>query len=205
LKPGKLRVAKADRDEISRGELRYPGNISSKELTLHIQGGNCSMTWRGSTTVSDRILACLPYLLPLIESLIFGYFFISQFPIIGLLIAPLFPIASVYTSITGGIPFGGLIIFFMLYFVVVRNFRVPHFIRFNTMQALLVGIAVSLCGVVLQLFNPVLGRGILIQTAYNVIFLGVLAIFVYSVFQSLMGRYAEIPTISDAVYMHVRD
>ena len=163
------------------------------------------MTWRGSTTASDRILACLPYLLPLIEALVFGYFFISQFPIIGLLISPLFPIASVYTSVTGGIPFGGLIIFFMLYFAVVRNFRVPHFIRFNTMQALLVGIAVSLCGIVLQLFNPVLGQGILIQTAYNVIFLGVLAIFIYSVFQSLMGRYAEIPTISDAVYMHVRD
>jgi hypothetical protein len=37
-----------------------------------------------------------------------------------------------------------------------------------------------------------------------VVFLGVVAAVVYSVIQSAMGRYAEIPTISDAVYMQVR-
>ncbi|MGL4500248.1 MAG: Tic20 family protein, partial [Planktothrix sp.] len=39
---------------------------------------------------------------------------------------------------------------------------------------------------------------------YNMIFLGLLAVFFYSVIQSLSGKYAEIPTISDAVYMQVR-
>jgi len=32
------------------------------------------MTWRGSTTIKDRIFACLPYLLPLIEVFAFGEF-----------------------------------------------------------------------------------------------------------------------------------
>ena len=30
------------------------------------------MTWRGSTTVQDRIFACLPYLLPLLDGLKYG-------------------------------------------------------------------------------------------------------------------------------------
>jgi hypothetical protein len=42
------------------------------------------------------------------------------------------------------------------------------------------------------------------ETLANTIFLGILAAVVYSVFQSLMGKYAEIPAISDAVHMQVR-
>jgi hypothetical protein len=36
------------------------------------------------------------------------------------------------------------------------------------------------------------------------VFLGAFAAFVYAVVQSLLGRYAEIPPLSDAVYMQVR-
>jgi hypothetical protein len=42
------------------------------------------------------------------------------------------------------------------------------------------------------------------QTLYTTIFMGIVGAVVYSVFQSLNGRYAEIPAISDAVYMQVR-
>ena len=37
------------------------------------------MAWRGSTTVKDRIFACLPYLLPLVEGLGFGGSLFQQF------------------------------------------------------------------------------------------------------------------------------
>ena len=33
------------------------------------------MSWRGSTTIPDRIFACLPYLLPIIEVFVFGQIF----------------------------------------------------------------------------------------------------------------------------------
>ena len=42
------------------------------------------------------------------------------------------------------------------------------------------------------------------QTLYTTIFLGIVAAVVYSITQSLMGKYAEIPAISDAVHMQVR-
>jgi uncharacterized membrane protein len=158
------------------------------------------MAWRGSTTVPDRIFACLPYLLPMIEGLVLGSFLLRQFPALGVVFLPLFPLMQIYRSI----PFAGLIVFFALFLLVVRNEKISHFIRFNTMQAILLDIVIFLCTILLEILSPVPGAGFAIQTIANTIFLGIVAAVVYSIAQSLMGRYAEIPAISDAVYMQVR-
>ncbi|MFB2835732.1 Tic20 family protein [Floridanema evergladense] len=165
------------------------------------------MTWRGTTTVADRIFASLPYLLPLMDGLIFGVAFFQQFPSLRIVLVPLQPVLIIYGLISGAFfGFGSLILFLLLYFLVVRNERVPHFIRFNTMQAILIGIVLSLCSLILgYILAPVLGNSsFVMQTLMTTIFLGVVAAFFYSVVQTLMGRYAEIPTISEAVYMQVR-
>lgn len=158
------------------------------------------MSWRGSTTVSDRIFACLPYLLPLIDGLDFGRFLFDQFPALQLVFMPLLPLIQIYS----GIPFAGFVIFLALYLAVVRNEKISHFIRFNTMQAILLDIILILCGLVVPILASGLPVAFVLQTLYNMIFLGILAAFIYSVAQSLMGRYAEIPTLSDAVHMQVR-
>ncbi|WP_016953311.1 Tic20 family protein [Anabaena sp. PCC 7108] len=159
------------------------------------------MSLRGSTTVPDRIFASLPYLLPLIESLIFGSFLLRQFPVLNVLLLPLIPIRLVYNGL-GQI--GQIIVFFALFILVVRNEKINHFIRFNTMQAILLDIVIFLCSILFQILQPIPGTGFAIETLANTIFLGIVASVVYSVFQSLNGRYAEIPAISDAVYMQVR-
>jgi uncharacterized membrane protein len=158
------------------------------------------MSWRGSTSPQDRAFACLPYLLPLIESLAFAVPFMSQFPVVGLLFVPLMPIISLY----GAIPFAGLIVFFALYMGVVRNENIAHFIRFNAMQAILIDIILVLCSLLFRVLAPGLGGGLIMETLYNVVFLGAIAAIVYSIIQSVLGRYAEIPTLSEAVYMQVR-
>lgn len=157
------------------------------------------MTWRGSTTVSDRIFACLPYLLPLIDGLMFGRFLFQQFPVLQLLLIPLAPLMQIYR-----LPFASLIIFFALYLGVVRNENISHFIRFNAMQAILLDIVLMLCGLVLPLLTQGVQIAFIAETLYNMVFLGVLAAFIYAVVQSALGRYAEIPPLSDAVYMQVR-
>ncbi|MGJ3251073.1 MAG: Tic20 family protein [Elainellaceae cyanobacterium] len=169
------------------------------------------MTWRGSTTPLDRVFACLVYLLPLIEAVLFyGSPFFRQFPELTILLIPLQPFIFVYQLFVGlfafgGISLGGLIIFFGLYFLVVRNESIRHFVRFNTMQAIMLGIAMSLFGVVwIYIFEPFMGGGLIEETLFNVIFLGTVIAVVYSIVQSVIGRYAEIPTLSDAVYMQVR-
>ncbi len=157
------------------------------------------MTWRGSTTVSDRIFACLPYLLPLIQGLNFGSFFFRQFPITRVVLIPLSPLIGIYQ-----LPFASLIIFFALFLLVVRNEKISHFIRFNTMQAILLNIVLFLCEIVLQVLGSIPGAVFASETISNTIFIGIIAAVVYSVAQSVLGRYAEIPAISDAVHLQVR-
>jgi hypothetical protein len=158
------------------------------------------MSWRGSTTFPDRIFACLPYLLPLIEVFAFGQFLLRDFPFLGLIFLPLLPLLRIYY----GVRYAGLIIFFALWLLVVRNEKISHFIRFNTMQAIILDIVIFLCSILTDIVRLVPGSGFAMQTLYTTIFMGIVGAVIYSIAQSLMGKYAEIPAISDAVYMQVR-
>lgn len=158
------------------------------------------MTWRGSTDTKDRIFAALVYLLPLYSAFAFGIFIFQQIPFLGAALAiVLAPLAFLYSSLGS---FGSLIIFFVLFFAVVRNPRISHFIRFNTMQAILIDILVYLLGLVLG-FVARGGANLVVETLFNVVFLGAFAACVYSIIQSFIGKYADIPTISDAAYSQV--
>ena len=157
------------------------------------------MTWRGSVDAKDRIFAALVYLMPLYYALPFGMFLFREFPILNLITIPLTPLIIIYSSF----PFAGIIIFFVLFLAVVRNERISHFIRFNTMQAILLDIVLFLFGFLLQILGQGLGTNLLTETLYNVVFLGAFAACLYSIVQSGLGRYAEIPTLSEAVYSQV--
>ena len=158
------------------------------------------MSWRGSTTVSDRIFASLPYLLPLVEVFVFGRYLLTEFPPLQLLFLPLIPLLNIYY----GVRYAGMIIFFALFLLVVRNEKISHFIRFNTMQAILLDIIIFLFGILTDVVGLVPSGGFAIQTLSTTIFIGIVGAALYSVIQSVIGRYAEIPAISDAVYMQVR-
>ena len=159
------------------------------------------MTWRGSTDTKDRIFAALVYLLPLYSAFAFGIFIFQQIPFLGAALAiALYPLAFLYSSLGS---FGSLIVFFVLFFAVVRNPRISHFIRFNTMQAILIDILVYLLGLALGFFARGLGANLVVETLFNVVFLGAFAACVYSIIQSVIGKYADIPTISEAAYSQV--
>jgi hypothetical protein len=159
------------------------------------------MTWRGSTDTKDRIFAALVYLLPLYSAFAFGIFIFQQIPFLGAALAiALYPLAFLYSSLGS---FGSLIIFFVLFLAVVRNPRISHFIRFNTMQAILIDILVYLLGLLLGFVARGLGANLVVETLFNVVFLGAFAACVYSIIQSVIGKYADIPTISEAAYSQV--
>jgi len=169
------------------------------------------MTWRGSTTALDRLYAALPYSLPLIEGLSFGMLLVAVFPPLALILLPLSPFLTAYgflNQLFGS--YTGLIIFFALYLLVVRNQKISHFIRFNTMQALLIGIAASLIRIVLELLG--ITQGLISPSAiplpltilYSLIFVGILVASIFSIVQIVRGRYAELPYISEAAYAQTR-
>ncbi|MBE9114331.1 hypothetical protein IQ249_00320 [Lusitaniella coriacea LEGE 07157] len=168
------------------------------------------MAWHGSTDTKDRIFAALPYLLPLFYVVYaapnpfqpFSYFLLKSFAILRVILIPLEPVKLLYTFI----PFAGLVIFFVLFLAVVRNERISHFIRFNTLQAILLDLLLFLLALAFNIIvNPLLGGNLFaLEIVYNIVFLGVLALCGYGIVQSLLGRYAEIPNLSEAVYAQVR-
>lgn len=183
------------------------------------------MVWRKSTTPKDRILACLPYIVPLLEVFLFGSFLFILVPPLQLLFIPLMPLLPIYYADFGiGIGVVQFAIFIALYVGIVRDERFSHFMRFNTIQAMLLGFFAALCNAFLGLLglsqevllsrfanNLEVGSGfaggagvVIMAIVYSAIFLIVVSGCVYSVVQSLRGRYAELPLISEAAYSQVQ-
>jgi len=160
------------------------------------------MVWRSSTTPRDRICAALVYLIPLYDGITYGHFLFAQFPFLTYLKYLLIPLAIVYSLIPFGL--GSLLVFIALFAGVVRNEKIPHFIRFNTMQAILISILLALISLIYDVILQPLIQGFLAEVLYNTIFLGVLAMVGYSVVQSARGLYAEMPLISEASYLQTR-
>ena len=155
------------------------------------------MVWRGSTDVKDRIFAALVYSIPLSIALSFSQFVIQYVPqaliaVIDIFLLPLNIVQRI-------IPFGDIVIFFALFLLVVRNERIKHFIRFNTMQSLLLDIALTLLGLGLG----ILGSNLITAVLSSVIFMVTLTVCIYSIIQCALGKYPDIPAISEAVYTQV--
>ena len=157
------------------------------------------MSWQSSETAADRFFGSLAYLLPIADVYFFGQFVFRQFPILEQLYQPLAPLLAVNNS-----QIGGLLLFFGLYVGVVVNPRISRFIRFNVLQAILMGILLSLCGLLLQyVLLPIIGMGLLTQVLMNVVFFGTLAMAGYGIFMSALGKYTEIPQLSDNAQIQI--
>lgn len=152
-----------------------------------------------SSSVSgrDRFFGSLPYLIPLIYVFPYSLSLLKQLPFLTLLYAPLAPVMQLLA-----IPFMDLILFFVLFLAVVRNPRVPHFIRLNAMQAILIDILLFLVGLLAGfLLNGL--PALLGETLQNIIFLGTLSLCIYGIVQSVRGQIADIPTITEAASSQV--
>ena len=167
------------------------------------------MSWRGSIDVKDRVFSVCVYSIPIFYAMTFGVFMLGYFPdifiqILKVIIAPVDLVNRLLGTLGLG-NFTNIIIFFALYFGIVRNERISHFLRFNAMQAILIDIFLVLCSIVIRVFGfGGFGESLILQTLFNVIFLSTLVACLYSMIQSALGKYAEIPTISEAAASQVR-
>ncbi len=164
------------------------------------------MTWRSTTEISDKLFGSLTYLLPLFDAVMVGgalFKLINSFPVLAPVGQLLFTLIQPVIFLYSLLPFGSLIVFFALFFLVVRNQNVSHFIRFNALQSILIGFIITIGDVLLRLLT-LPGLELINTTFYNVLLFGGLAAVGYSIVQCLLGRYPEIPTISEAVHMQIR-
>ncbi len=160
------------------------------------------MVRRSSVDYLDRLYASLPYLLPVTAVVIFGAFLFLQFPPLTIVFLPIFYLNSILSiSIIDFISIR-FVAWFCVFLLVVRNYKVHHFIRFNAMQALLLDIIVALAGAITELLSVILGKlaffPFVLQIIASVTFLGITAAFIYAVFECIRGNYAnKIPVVSD--------
>ena len=87
------------------------------------------------------------------------------------------------------------LLFIILYAGLVRNLKVPYFVRYNACQALLIDIALIIISYLLRIF-PIAELG-------SIIFIFTLCIFIYSISQCIYGVEPEIPLISKSVRMQI--
>ena len=162
------------------------------------------MTWQQPVIPLHRFYSCLPYLLPMAAGVIYGTDLFQQIPAT---VFPFIPLIWLYANVLAFplVPVLGLtgefFVFIGLYFLVVKDARVPHFIRFNTMQALLMQIVLFIAQLFLQLLGQLSSNYLPLPIAAifsNTIFIGTMLLAGYAIYQNIKGEYSDIPTLSQA-------
>lgn len=152
----------------------------------------------GAISIQDRIWGAVVYLFAIHDAMSLGGGLFVQFP----MLLPLFrllslitlPINLIYRFFNTAIPFfGSLVVFFILFLAVVRNDRIPYFIRFNTLQSILFGITISLISIVFNTFGA-------LGLVGSLTFIIATGASLFCMVECALGRYPEIPSISAAVY-----
>ena len=153
----------------------------------------------GTPDVKERFFGAAVYLFAIYDAIGLGIGLVSQIPalapIFSLLQILITPVALIYNLFNSIIPlgFGSLLVFFILFLAVVRNDKVPYFIRFNTLQSILFGIALALISII---FGTLGGLALI----GGIVFIIATGASLYCMAECAMGRYPEIPTFSAAAY-----
>nr|UAD87104.1 hypothetical protein [Gracilaria pacifica] len=156
-------------------------------------------------TLVDRLSSILPYWLPLLEGLQnFGQQILPDYPfnIMQVYKNTLMPLVIFYVTH----PTLAVIIFFILYYLFVRNKSpIPDrpFIRFNVLQSILLFLINSLLGATFRALPIEFRMSLYGLMLCNTLFWFVLSTIIYSIIKSVEGKYARIPVISQAVRIQI--
>ena len=121
----------------------------------------------------------------------FGYYLFYKYSFLKILVLLTFPFAMIEKSL----PFGSLLLFILLFAGLVRNPKVPYFVRYNACQALLIDIALIIISYLFRIL-PIVELG-------SIVFIFTICIFIYSIYQCINGIEPEIPLISKSVRMQI--
>ncbi|VVB16137.1 unnamed protein product [Arabis nemorensis] len=148
-----------------------------------------------SVDASDRIFSAFCYFYPFFDGIQYGKFIITQYQPFQILIQPLFPAIKAFKSF----PFNGFLVFLTLYFVVVRNSNFSRYVRFNTMQAIVLDVLLIFPDLLERSFNPSDGFGLdVVMSLDSTVFLFLLVSLIYGFSACLFGLIPRLPLVADA-------
>ena len=148
--------------------------------------------------IFQRLLSIFIYTLPLKASIPFGYDLFNKYSYLNIIKLLTFPVEIIERSL----PIGSFLLFILLFAGLVRNPKVPYYVRYNTCQALLIDIALIIITYLFRIL-PIFELGSIISTLCAIIFIFTLCIFLYSIFQCINGVEPEIPLISKSTRMQI--
>ncbi|XP_058219126.1 protein TIC 20-v, chloroplastic-like [Rhododendron vialii] len=171
-----------------------PRTATRKPRTLTVQSkGNKNDD--SQTDPADRLISAVTYFFPFFDGIQYGKYVITQFTPIQTLVQPLIPSIRAFNSI----PFNGFLVFITLYFVVVRNPNFSRYVRFNTMQAIILDTLLIIPDLVVRGFNPKDGIGLdFMMSLDSTVFLYLLVCLVYGFGSCLFGQVPRLPIVADA-------
>ncbi|XP_057470788.1 protein TIC 20, chloroplastic-like [Actinidia eriantha] len=173
---------RASKDDVPTGSFRYPAMTTKPRWW-----------W--------RVLACVPYLLPFHNTWVYtetAYHLHAFFEVFNIWTKPFLVSLSRLPSW-----------FFFTYVIlghlcVVRRKEWPHFLRFNVAMGLLMDLSLQIVGIVTKRWMPraiYWGKlGMHFWTFFGFAFLFTV---IECVRCTLMGKYADVPFVSDAAYIQI--
>ena len=150
-------------------------------------------------TIWQRLVCSLMYIVPWADALQYGSNLYYNFPITKLLIFPAIPIIFIKNNL----PLGSVLLFLFLFLGIARNQQIPYFIRFNTMQALLINLILIIINYLTILFTFIFGTLQILETIELIIFIATLSTIIFASVQSLRGLEADLPGISNSAKMQI--
>ncbi|KAL5548626.1 hypothetical protein UlMin_003857 [Ulmus minor] len=160
----------------------------------------CSSKDSNSADPPDRIISAICYFYPFFDGVQYGKYVITQFAPIQTLIQPLIPAIKVFK----GFPLNGFLVFLTLYFVVVRNPNFSRYVRFNTMQAIVLDVLLIFPDLLERSFNPKDGIGLdLMMSLDSTVFLFLLVCLIYGSSSCLLGQLPRLPIVAEAAERQV--
>lgn len=153
-----------------------------------------------SVDAPDRLISAVCYFYPFFDGVQYGKYVINQFAPIQALVQPLVPAIKVFK----GFPLNGFLVFLTLYFVVVRNPNFSRYVRFNTMQAIVLDVLLIFPDLLERSFNPRDGLGLdLVMSLDSTVFLFLLVCLIYGSSSCLLGQIPRLPIVAEAAERQV--
>lgn len=146
-----------------------------------------------------KVLAAFMYMIPWIDAVGLGREIYHKFPVLLYLYYLTGPFVGIYYSSQ----FAPLVVFFLMFLAVVKNNKLSHFVRFNCMQAIMLDIVVMLFTILHSYFPAELRWSWVLSVFDCYAWVMSMSTVLYCVYFTLRGLYADIPYVSEAVYIQV--
>ncbi|CAM6104700.1 unnamed protein product [Calypogeia fissa] len=147
-----------------------------------------------------RILACVPYLMPLSETWMYAETAYSLFSFLEDYEFCTYPFLILIGSLPGWFL---LAYFFGAYLGIVRNNRWPHFLRFHVVTGMLLEIILQVMGTINDWVPQSVYWGKIGAHYWLAVSMAFFFIVVDCIRCALNGMYADVPFLSDASYMQI--